>query len=94
MNKAVYKNLLQTHWSHPSYWVGALDAESEKIIQAAMPKIIGKHTAVVIAHRLSTIAGLDRILVMHDGQVIESGTHSELLALGGRYASLWKKQAE
>lgn len=72
----------------------ALDTESEKIIQAAMPKIIGKHTAVVIAHRLSTIAGLDQILVMHDGEVIESGTHSELLALGGRYALLWKKQAE
>lgn len=72
----------------------ALDTESEKIIQAAMPKIIGKHTAVVIAHRLSTIAGLDRILVMHSGEIIESGTHSELLALNGRYASLWKKQVK
>lgn len=70
----------------------ALDSESEKIIQQALPQILGKRTAIVIAHRLSTIAGLDRILVMHHGRIIEEGTHNELLKLDGRYAALWKKQ--
>jgi ATP-binding cassette subfamily B protein len=70
----------------------ALDSESEKIIQKALPHIIGKRTAIVIAHRLSTIAGLDRIIVMHDGKIAEQGTHQELLKLKGRYWSLWQKQ--
>ena len=70
----------------------ALDSESEQIIQRALPEIIGTQTAIVVAHRLSTVAGLDRIIVMHAGQVIESGTHEELLALKGRYNSLWQKQ--
>ena len=70
----------------------ALDTESEKIIQAALPQIIGRQTAIVIAHRLSTIAGLERILVMHEGQIVETGTHDELLSLKGRYYSLWQKQ--
>lgn len=70
----------------------ALDTESEQIIQRALPTIIGQHTAIVIAHRLSTVAGMDRIIVMHNGQIIEEGTHDELVALGGRYYSLWQKQ--
>jgi ATP-binding cassette subfamily B protein len=70
----------------------ALDSESEKIIQQALPKIIGKRTAIVIAHRLSTVAGLDRIIVMHDGAIAEQGTHRQLLDLRGRYYSLWQKQ--
>jgi ATP-binding cassette subfamily B protein len=70
----------------------ALDSESEKIIQHALPGIIGKRTAIVIAHRLSTIAALDRIIVMHDGKIIEDGTHQELLKQKGRYYSLWQKQ--
>jgi ATP-binding cassette subfamily B protein len=70
----------------------ALDSESEKIIQKALPQIIGKRTAIVIAHRLSTIASLDRIIVMHEGKIIEDGTHAELLKLKGRYHSLWQKQ--
>ena len=72
----------------------ALDSESEQIIQAAMPKILGKRTAVVIAHRLSTVANLDRIIVLEKGKVIEQGTHTELIKQQGRYASLWKKQAK
>lgn len=70
----------------------ALDSESEKIIQQALPDIIGKHTAIVIAHRLSTVAGLDRIIVMHKGAIVEEGTHAQLLKQRGRYASLWQKQ--
>jgi ABC-type multidrug transport system fused ATPase/permease subunit len=72
----------------------ALDSESEQIIQRALPGIMGHHTAIVIAHRLSTIAGLDRILVMHDGVIVEQGSHDELLALDGRYARLWHRQVE
>lgn len=70
----------------------ALDSESEQIIQRALPEIIGSQTAIVVAHRLSTIAGLHRIIVMHEGTVVESGSHDELLALKGRYYSLWQKQ--
>lgn len=70
----------------------ALDSESERIIQKALPEIIGKQTAIVVAHRLSTVAGLDRIIVMHEGSIVEMGTHDELLKLGGRYYSLWQKQ--
>lgn len=70
----------------------ALDSESEQIIQRALPEIIGKQTAIVVAHRLSTVAGLDRIIVMHDGKIVEAGNHEELLNLQGRYYSLWQKQ--
>ncbi len=72
----------------------ALDSESEQIIQRALPEIIGKQTAIVVAHRLSTVAGLDRIIVMHEGTVVESGSHKELLSLKGRYYSLWQKQTK
>ncbi|HET8670678.1 MAG TPA: ATP-binding cassette domain-containing protein, partial [Candidatus Saccharimonadales bacterium] len=70
----------------------ALDSESEKIIQQALPAILGRRTAIVIAHRLSTVAGLDRIIVMHDGKIVEQGPHDKLLKLKGRYYSLWQKQ--
>jgi len=70
----------------------ALDSESEQIIQRELPAIIGKQTAIVVAHRLSTIAGLHRIIVMHEGRIVESGNHEGLLALKGRYYSLWQKQ--
>ncbi len=70
----------------------ALDSESEQIIKKALPGIIGNHTAIVIAHRLSTVAGLDRIIVMHKGKIIEEGTHHQLLTKKGRYYSLWQRQ--
>lgn len=70
----------------------ALDSHSEHIIQQALPDIIGNHTAIIIAHRLSTVAGLDRIIVMHDGVIEEQGTHAQLLKNKGRYYSLWQKQ--
>jgi ATP-binding cassette subfamily B protein len=70
----------------------ALDSESEQIIQRALPQILGKQTAIVVAHRLSTVAGLDRIVVMHEGKIIEEGTHAQLLRRRGRYYSLWQRQ--
>lgn len=70
----------------------ALDSHSEHIIQQALPKIIGNHTAIIIAHRLSTVASLDRIIVLHNGKIEEEGTHQELLAKRGHYYSLWQRQ--
>jgi ATP-binding cassette subfamily B protein len=72
----------------------ALDSESEQIIQQALPEIIGGQTAIIIAHRLSTIAGLDRIIVMHDGMIEEQGTHEQLLTKNGRYKRLWLAQTK
>jgi ABC-type transport system involved in Fe-S cluster assembly fused permease/ATPase subunit len=70
----------------------ALDSETEQHIQEALDKLSQGRTTLVIAHRLSTITTADQILVLHSGQVAESGTHDELLALKGRYASMWRKQ--
>ena len=64
----------------------ALDAESERAIQIALDKVVVGRTVIVIAHRLSTIEKADKILVLEDGQIQESGTHAELLSLGDRYA--------
>lgn len=72
----------------------ALDSESEQIIQNALPDILGKQTAIVIAHRLSTVMGLDRIIVLENGNIIESGTHEQLLANKQRYHGLWLKQTD
>lgn len=71
----------------------ALDSESERVIQAALWELMKGKTAVVIAHRLSTIQRLDRIVVVDKGQIIESGTHTELLKHKGLYARLWKHQS-
>lgn len=70
----------------------ALDTDTEEHIQRALSTLSHGRTMLVIAHRLSTITTADRILVLADGQVAESGTHEELLALKGRYASMWRKQ--
>jgi ATP-binding cassette subfamily B protein len=70
----------------------SLDSRSEQAILAAMAEISRDHTSLVIAHRLSTVVDADRILVLHDGLVVESGSHAALLAEGGRYAALWQAQ--
>ena len=70
----------------------ALDSESEQHIQQALNTLMKGRTTFVIAHRLSTIENADIILVMDKGQIVESGTHAELLALGGHYAGLHRIQ--
>ncbi|KAE8306297.1 hypothetical protein BDV41DRAFT_583446 [Aspergillus transmontanensis] len=70
----------------------ALDTETEEHIQGALSTLSRGRTMLVIAHRLSTITTADRILVLHEGKVAESGTHDQLLAMKGRYASMWRKQ--
>ena len=66
----------------------ALDTESEKIVQEALDKAREGRTSIVIAHRLSTIYNADRIAVIHNGKVIESGTHSTLMSEKGAYYHL------
>jgi subfamily B ATP-binding cassette protein MsbA len=70
----------------------ALDTESERNVQAALTELMRGRTTLVIAHRLSTVERADRIIVMHDGRIVESGTHQELLAAGGTYSSLHRLQ--
>ncbi len=70
----------------------SLDSESEQMIQDGLRRLRSGRTAFVIAHRLSTIRSADQILVLEAGQIVERGTHAELLALGGRYRQLHDKQ--
>lgn len=70
----------------------ALDNESERYIQSALENVMKNRTTLVIAHRLSTILRADKIIVMHQGRVVESGTHEQLLALSGYYAELYQVQ--
>jgi subfamily B ATP-binding cassette protein MsbA len=71
----------------------ALDTESERLVQAALANLMQNRTTLVIAHRLSTIEKADRILVLDQGRIVESGTHAELLHKGGYYANLNRLQS-
>jgi len=72
----------------------ALDSHTEKDIQDELDRVARNRTTLVIAHRLSTIVGADEILVLDQGVIVERGTHHELLARGGLYASMWNRQRE
>ncbi len=72
----------------------ALDSHTEKDIQDALDRVAKNRTTLVIAHRLSTIIGADEILVLDQGAIVERGTHRQLLARGGLYASMWNRQRE
>ena len=71
----------------------ALDSESEGLIQGALKNLMKNRTSIVVAHRLSTIASLDEIVVLKDGQIVERGTHQELLKANQEYAKLWSRQS-
>lgn len=71
----------------------ALDSESEQLVQQALDRLMRDRTTLVIAHRLSTIRNADMICVMHEGRIVERGTHDELLSLGGYYRKLVDMQS-
>ena len=71
----------------------ALDSEVEAAIQESLDKMMENKTVIAIAHRLSTIAAMDRLIVLDHGQIVEQGTHAELLAQNGLYAKLWQHQS-
>lgn len=71
----------------------ALDSESEALIQDALSKLMKGRTSIVVAHRLSTVAGLDRIIVLSNGKIVEAGSHEELLKRDGTYKKLWSRQS-
>jgi ATP-binding cassette subfamily B protein len=70
----------------------SIDTRTELLVQAAFDKLMEGRTSFVVAHRLSTIRQADLILVMKDGQIIERGTHEELMAKGGFYTNLYNSQ--
>ena len=71
----------------------ALDTESERVVQDALTRLMQNRTSLVIAHRLSTIQHADEIIVLQDGEIVEKGTHKELMASGGLYSHLCSLQS-
>jgi ABC-type phosphonate transport system ATPase subunit len=71
----------------------ALDSEAEAAIQEQLFNLMTGKTVIAIAHRLSTIAAMDRLIVLHQGHIVEEGNHDELLRRGGLYAELWNRQS-
>lgn len=71
----------------------ALDSEVEAAIQSSLGDLMEGKTVIAIAHRLSTIARMDRLVIMDKGRIVEQGTHNELLAADGHYATLWRRQS-
>lgn len=71
----------------------ALDSEAESAIQTSLDRLMEHKTVIAIAHRLSTIAAMDRLLVLDEGRIVETGTHAELVKMGGIYATLWAHQS-
>ena len=72
----------------------SLDSHTEKQIQESLEVVTKAKTTIVIAHRLSTITKCDQIIVLHEGQIVEQGTHDGLLRNQGRYAAMWAKQTK
>ena len=72
----------------------SVDTRTELVIQQAMQNLMEGRTSFIIAHRLSTIRDADKIIVMDNGDIVETGTHEELLAKGGFYAKLYNAQFE
>lgn len=72
----------------------SLDSVTEKMIQQSLNELMRERTTIVIAHRLSTLANMDKILVFHDGKIIEQGTKESLLQANGHFAKLWNMQTD
>ena len=72
----------------------ALDAENEKIINDSLENLMEGKTVIAIAHKLNTLRQMDRIIVLKNGKIVESGKHDELLEKGGVYKTLWQIQTE
>ena len=71
----------------------ALDTESERLVQVALSRLMEHRTSLIIAHRLSTIQHVDEIIVLHQGQIVERGTHKELIDTNGAYRKLFDMQS-
>lgn len=87
--RAILKNAPIVILDEPT---AALDTQSEVAVQSAIDKLVEDKTVIVIAHRLSTIAGADNILVVNNGEIVESGTHDELVKGKGKYFNMWQAQ--
>ena len=72
----------------------SLDIPSERMVQEGLTKLLGRRTSLIIAHRLTTVMIADRVLVVHDGKVVEDGSPTELVAAGGRFAALYQAWQE